>query len=304
MLVANPSSSGFTGSLFRDVVSTLSRGYDVRPIWPVNPSEARQRAIEAARDGVEVVAAMGGDGVVHHVGNGLVHTGTALGIIPAGTTNVAARIHGIHRDPRKAAISLLDRSSYPTRVAHIETDSEAGARTEYAMFSVGVGFDADVVEIAEQRPYSKRWFGSLHFARAAAGRVLGPYRRRAPDLNVTVGDDTQAALAVFVQIHDLYTYFGRLPMSLSARGAAGPAAAALDRLDPSLAIRLVGRLTLRRDIARLDAVRRWDGFDGLEVTSTTGAPFQADGEHLGHATRIAVRTIEDALLVVREPWSG
>ena len=38
---------------------------------------------------------MGGDGVAHHVGNALVGTDTALGLIPVGTTNVLARILGI-----------------------------------------------------------------------------------------------------------------------------------------------------------------------------------------------------------------
>ena len=106
LLVANPSASGFTGALFREVSSILSEAYEVTAAWPNGPDDARHSAEEAARSGYDVVVAMGGDGVVHHVGNGLVHTDTALGILPVGTTNVVARILGLPRNPKKAAQAL------------------------------------------------------------------------------------------------------------------------------------------------------------------------------------------------------
>jgi diacylglycerol kinase family enzyme len=299
LLVANPSSSGFTGALHRDVVDTLGEGFDVVPIWPVNPAAARQRAADAVTEGFDIVVAMGGDGVVHHVANGLIGTSTALGVIPAGTTNVVARIHGMPRDPRKAARALLASSPLPTNVVHITTDSDAGAQSEYALFSLGIGFDADVVEVAEQRPHSKLWFGSIHFARAALGRVLGPYRSRLPDMTVEIDDDSVRALAVMVQVHDIYTYFGRLPMRLTHGDEGGPAVAALTSLDPVVAARIMSRLTLRRDLARLEAVHRWTTFDTVVVTADGTAPFQADGEHLGHTHAIEIRPITGGLLVLQ-----
>jgi diacylglycerol kinase family enzyme len=242
---------------------------------------------------------MGGDGVVHHVANGLIGTETALGIIPAGTTNVVARIHGTPRDPRKAAKALLDTAPKATDVVHVTTDSDAGARSEYGLFSVGVGFDADVVEMAEQRPHSKLWFGSIHFARAALSRVAGPYRRRKPDMTVSTGADSVRAVSVFVQVHDLYTYFGRLPMRLTHGLQSGPAAAALERLDPITASRIVTRLATQRDLAALPAVRRWVGFDRLAVAADHVVPFQADGEHLGHARSVQIEPLSEALVMMQ-----
>lgn len=299
MLVANPSSSGFTGSLFRDVLSTLGRDFAVIPVWPINPAETRERAAEAAAQGIDVVAAMGGDGVVHHAANGLVGTTTALGIIPAGTTNVLARLAGAPRDPRKATAALNGASPLPTRVVRVTSDSGTGARSEYALFSIGVGFDADVVEIAEQRPESKVWLGGLHFARAAAGRVLGPYRRKAPDLTITVDDESIEAIAFFAQVHRLYTYLGRLPIRLASADGSAPAAGAITKLDLFTAVRILARIAARRELSRLSAVRVWPQFDRATVTADTGAPFQADGEHLGHATSIVLDPLDDALLVLR-----
>ena len=181
LLVANPSASGFTGALFRDVSSILSETYDVTAAWPDGPDEARHSAKEAARTGYDVVVAMGGDGVVHHVGNGLVHTDTALGVLPVGTTNVVARILGLPRNPKKAARAIAEARPERIPVAHIATESPTEARSRYAIFSLGVGFDADVVTIAEQRPYAKVRFGSIHYARTAVGRLFGHYRTKPPE---------------------------------------------------------------------------------------------------------------------------
>ena len=299
LLIANPSSSGFTGALHRDVVSTLGEQYEVTPIWPINPAATRQRAADASMEGYDIVVAMGGDGVVHHVANGLVGRPTPLGVIPAGTTNVVARIHGMPRDPRAAARTLLEAVPQPTTAAHLTSDSESGARSEYAIFAAGVGFDADVVEVAEQSPHSKLWFGSVHYARAAAGRVLGPYRRRPPTISAKVDGDRVEAVALFIQVHDVYTYFGRIPMRLGPPEETPPLAIAIESLDPMLAGRAAARLVTRRDVARLRGVHRWAGFESVTVTAEGIAPFQADGEHLGHAHSVQITPIQDALLVLR-----
>jgi YegS/Rv2252/BmrU family lipid kinase len=52
-------------------------------------------ARQAATDGFEVAVAVGGDGTINEVCNGLVGTETALGVLPAGTANVYAADVGI-----------------------------------------------------------------------------------------------------------------------------------------------------------------------------------------------------------------
>ncbi len=54
------------------------------------PGDATELARQAARQGADVVVAVGGDGTVSEVVGGLVGTDVALGVLPVGTTNVWA----------------------------------------------------------------------------------------------------------------------------------------------------------------------------------------------------------------------
>jgi diacylglycerol kinase family enzyme len=88
-------------------------------------------------------------------------------------------------------------------------------------------------------------------------------------------------------------------MVLTSETPDGATVATLKRLNPLLAARIVGRLVTRRDLARLRAVRRWTDFGDIHVGADRAAPFQADGEHLGHARSLAMRPLPEALLVLK-----
>ncbi len=95
----------------RDAVETVrEEGHDieVRVTW--EGSDAGRFAREAAKRGVGVVVAGGGDGTVNQVADGLCQAGestkTALGVLPLGTANDFAHGCGIPCDDLAAALRL------------------------------------------------------------------------------------------------------------------------------------------------------------------------------------------------------
>ena len=97
---------------------------------------AYELAKEAAATGVDVVVAVGGDGTVNEVGRALVHTGTALGVVPCGSGNGFARHLGIPIGI-KSAIEFINKAQ--------PVDVDYGKINGQPFFcSCGMGFDAVV----------------------------------------------------------------------------------------------------------------------------------------------------------------
>jgi diacylglycerol kinase family enzyme len=296
LLVANPAASGFTSSLHRDVAEILGGGFHVTSIWPNGPAQARTESSAAAAEGFDVVVAMGGDGVVHEVANAITGTTTALGVVPAGTTNVFGRIAGFPRKPRDAAEAIAAAATTTVIPTLALTETDGGTQREHvATFAAGVGFDAEVIQESERRPLRKVGFGAVHYARSTA-KVASTFRDRVPTLRVTDGHRTADAVAVQLQVHDQFTYMGRVPLSLSQGPT--PIAAVISRVSvPRLAM-VVAWAATRRNLANLPGVEIWSGFERLEITSEPSSLIEADGELLGSASAITVSPNPQELRVV------
>lgn len=87
-------------ALLRGVVRDLrDAGHTVEPRLTFEEGDAVIAARAAAERGVDAVVAVGGDGTVNEVANGLAGTTVPLGIVPLGTANDFARQAGIPDDP-------------------------------------------------------------------------------------------------------------------------------------------------------------------------------------------------------------
>jgi YegS/Rv2252/BmrU family lipid kinase len=101
---------------------------------------ATELARGAAEAGYERVVAVGGDGTVCEVANGLAGSTTAVGIVPAGTGNDCAANLGLPRDPCAAARLAFAGQPRPIDLGHITTTTAAAWFVNIA----GFGFDAEV----------------------------------------------------------------------------------------------------------------------------------------------------------------
>lgn len=104
--------------------------------FTTHAGHASELTKEAAENGVDIVVAVGGDGTVNEVARSLVHTSTALGIIPCGSGNGLARHLQISQTPR-GAIEILNQN-----VIHCLDYGKINGKPFFC--TCGMGFDAFV----------------------------------------------------------------------------------------------------------------------------------------------------------------
>src|SRR6266508_7041233 len=98
-VILNPAAGRGAARRAESVVARAFRaqGWAVDVARTEGPGHAQELAAQAVRQGARHVVAVGGDGTVHEVANGLLRTKTdaALGVVPAGSGNDFAKMVGL-----------------------------------------------------------------------------------------------------------------------------------------------------------------------------------------------------------------
>ena len=131
------------------------------------PGHATALAAEAAQANAGLIIAMGGDGTVNEVLNGMAHSTVPLAVIPGGTANVFCCETGIPRNPEKAAAMLPEWVEARVALGRVHSAAE-GPR--YFLSMAGAGLDAGIVQRVE--PAVKRRLGKVAYWIAGL-RALG-----------------------------------------------------------------------------------------------------------------------------------
>jgi diacylglycerol kinase family enzyme len=302
VVIANPVASQFTGGSHRDVMAMLNSRFEVEALWPGSAPEATAAAEQAVAEDAEIVVAMGGDGMVHHVAQGLVGTETALGIIPAGTTNVVARLFGIPSKHTKA-VRLMTDATPARRVGTARLTLERGhiETMHHAVFAAGLGLDAEVVRVADSDPYRKYRFGSLHYARSALGVGFKDYPSIKPHVTVDSGARTASTTTALVQFREVYTYFGKIGLRFDDTAPDPMSVLLLDRLKRRRIPNILLSALTHRDLDGIKGLDVWGSVDTLSFVADPPVAVQADGEGLGLADGGTFDWAADSLLIVAGP---
>lgn len=179
VFIVNPTSGNGRGAaVWSEVESrlqTLAVTYRVRfTSAPDEGSTIVAQELQGREDHeIKAIIAVGGDGTIHDVVNGLVHSGRSipLGVIPAGSGNDLARVLAVTKW-EKALEAIVEGETVPFDIGVVND-------RHYFINSVGVGFDAAVSWVSN-RAWYKNWLNKLRLGKLAyvisVIRLLFTYR--------------------------------------------------------------------------------------------------------------------------------
>ena len=267
-IIANPIAGGGKGRIAAEALQTTLSGI-VDEIELVLTKKAGENEPEAARPGADIVVAVGGDGSINEVVNGLKGTDTTLAILPTGTANVVARELNIPPSPEFVAGIIANGKT-------IEMD--AGLRDgRRFMLGAGAGLDAAIAEMVSQQRGRKsslaKWIGPS--IKASLQYAFPPFRVIAD--GTTLCEDGQYAI-----IGNCRFSAGVFPATPKAKINDGLLDVCILRnLGPMKLIGLLPSVRNGRHIERDDVI--YEQFQTIELVPTTEerVPFQVDGDPAG-----------------------
>ena len=312
LLVVNPKATTFSTRV-RDVLAhALASETRLELVETKARAHAVELAAQAKVDGYDVVVALGGDGTVNEVVNGLLAGGPgpdvpALAVVPGGNANVFARALGMADNPVEATGQLLDalreQRRRPVGLGHATgTWLADGASAErWFVFCAGLGLDAEVVRQVElKRARGAKATPGLFVRTGVAHFFASRDRRDVPMLlHVDGAEPVPLGLALLCNTNP-WTYLGPRPVQPCPRASfdTGLDLFGLTSLPTVATLRHLRQILSPRP--RPKGKRVVQVHDAPELTLTADRPLalQVDGDDLGDADRVRFRAVPRALDVV------
>jgi YegS/Rv2252/BmrU family lipid kinase len=291
LAIVNPAAgAGATARLWPALAAQLrEHGLDLDVATTAGPRDGIALARRAVDEGRSLVVAVGGDGTVNEVVNGI--TGESggpratLGVIATGRGRDVCRNFGIPRPPAEAARALVSGIDVPVDAGEVELAD--GPRL--FINAVGAGFDADVARRAQGR----RGPGTLPYL-VAVVEALASYAPRPVEIT---GDIRWSGLVTAVVVANGAYFGGGMKVA--------PAATVTDGVLDTVVLGAMGRLELLRWLPRIypgTHVRHprvgMLPARAVRIDAPGPLPVHVDGEPVG-STPVTVRVRARALRVRR-----
>lgn len=267
-LVANPTAG--QGRAKKVALAALDeferRGYAVDLMLTEVAGHGADLARIATETGSRIIVAVGGDGTIAEIVNGMVGTGTTLGVIPAGTANDFAKEMRLPQGMSSAVDVIIKGKTKSIDLGRTNTG-------KYFLNMAGIGFDATVIENLNLK--LKRWLKDAAYIVAAVQTLI---LYTPPLLNIQVdGDSYEGSFAV---IGNSRYYGGILSVTTEARNDDGYLDVCIFKglKKSSLYKYLIGAVT--RTHTRFPDVACVKAKD-IKITSNTRVSIQADGDIIG-----------------------
>lgn len=304
LVVVNPQATT-TSARTRDVLlSALGHDLELSAAETTHRGHAVELGRYAREKQLDVVVAVGGDGTVNELVNGILDGGDgpgvpAVGIVPGGSANVLARNLGIPEDPIEATGLLLDAlragRRHPIGLGRLDE--------RYFMFAAGLGIDADVIRAVEEARADGRKATPRLYVQTAVRRFFATSGRRHGTITVHQAEHTAAptptlAMAVITNCSP-WTYLGSRPLRPTplATFTTGLDVFGLTGLGLMTALTSVAQMTTQRGPRGRHVVSLHDQHQ-LSFRSPQPVPVQVDGDYLGERRQVELASAPRAVEIV------
>lgn len=306
LLITNPAATTAAGWSREVVVKALEAQLQLDTAFTEYRGHAMELAGQARRAGVELVIALGGDGTVNEVINGLLAEPTGacplLGTVPGGLANVFPRSLGFSGDAMSAAGELLDAiTARSTRRIPL-----GRANGRWFAFNAGIGLDAEVVQAVEESRAEGRRASTGGYALAAVRTIWERLSNSGPHLQVMattqqgVTERIEQAYLLIAQNTAPWSFAGPVAVEMAASASfdRGLDAVALTTLNPAGIAAFFAE-----GAARLPPERRLvssvvEDCSRILVTCDQPMPMQVDGDAIGEVTEVELLHMPDAIEVL------
>ncbi len=304
VLVVNPNATATTLRTRDVLAAALSSDLRVDSHETKGRGHAIELATQAVETGADLVVALGGDGTVNEVVNGILSQGVRpglpdLAVVPGGSTNVFARALGMPASAVEATGQILE----ALREGRSRRIGLGKANERWFTFCAGLGIDAAVVERVEsKRAKGKRSTHSL-YVRSAVNRFYLATSRRKPPLRLSAPSlaEPREVYVALVCNTDPWTFLGERPVRPcpDANFDLGLDVLALSRMSTLSTLRAAGRFFAEDSHPHSKHALLLHDQSELVIESTgEPLPFQVDGDALGHRDKLELTSVPAALRVI------
>ncbi|CAN5347955.1 diacylglycerol kinase family protein [soil metagenome] len=305
VIVTNPVARRTRPHLTRWVADTLSEVAKVEVTATTHRHHATEIAHLAVADGVDAVVALGGDGTVNEVLQGLAGSDTRLAVLPGGSTNVYARILGMPRS-LVGATSILRQAIESDRTRRVPAGR---ANDRWFAWCAGFGYDAEVVREVEAHPRMKRWIGQSSFIAHGWGARV---RMRDTVIRIEAGParpagrrseaptSTEVAGAAVICKADPYTFLGPLAsrMCPEATLERGLDCTAMTDLSLPVLLNVMRKALSGRDVRDLPNVTGWHDRAWFDLYTDHPMAVHTDGDPAGATQHLHVEVVPEAINLI------
>ncbi len=299
LLLYNPAAGRVPVRPFvRGVLRTLrAAGWETDVAETLNGRHATQAARQAALEHYDAVFAVGGDGTVGQVAAGLIHTETALAVLPAGTSNVWARELGLRSFGWWSRGALKQNARLLVRAPLCRVDVGLCNEQPFILWA-GIGLDALTVHKLEPRPRFVKYVSTPQYF---AATVWNATFWHGMDLRVWAdGQRVEGHYLLAITTNIRHYAGGMAVLSPAARMDDGQMDMWLMR-GQNLADAFRHFFDLLRGRHLTSEQARCLPFHTARIESETAFSIQVDGEPMLGGTRAEIRIEKQALRVLMPP---